>query len=177
MPKNPKITDNDQKIFAEAMRGVKKLKQTKIVSPTPQTKTKSKIKPSNNAPIPQYYFSDYEKFELVGSEDKLEFFRTGIQHKIIRNLRKGQYNVEAVLDLHGKTIEEANQTLGAFLTYCQRNGIRHVIIIHGKGRSHNKPIIKNKLNHWLRQTEQVLAFCSATPKDGGSGALYVLLRR
>ena len=96
---------------------------------------------------------------------------------MIRNLRKGQYNAEAVLDLHGKTIEEAREILGHFLLNCQRKGIRHVIIIHGKGRSHSKPIIKNKLNHWLCQTEHVLAFCSATAQDGGTGALYILLRR
>lgn len=178
MAKKNTITEEDKNTFRNAMRGVKPLIQTKTPTESSyQPKKPIKMRSIEEEPEPTYYFSDYEKLELVGTEDKLEFFRSGIQHKIIRNLRKGQYNVEAVLDLHGKTIEEARETLGKFLSYCQQNGIRHVIIIHGKGRSHSKPIIKNKLNHWLRQTEQVLAFCSAAPKDGSSGALYVLLRR
>jgi DNA-nicking Smr family endonuclease len=75
------------------------------------------------------------------------------------------------------TAEDAKNALSHFLAACKRNGIRHVLMIHGKGRSNRKPILKNKLNHWLRQTDDVLAFCSAMSKDGSSGALYVLLRR
>jgi DNA-nicking Smr family endonuclease len=177
MAKKINITEDDKKAFADAMRGVKRLNHTKTILPALKTQKKSKIMPIHEESDSTFVFSDYEKLELVGTDDRLEFFRSGIQHKIIRNLRKGQYNVEAVLDLHGKTIEEARQILGQFLSYCQRNGMRHVIMIHGKGRENNKPIIKNKLNLWLRQTEQVLGFCSATPKDGSTGALYVLLRR
>jgi DNA-nicking Smr family endonuclease len=177
MSKKSTLSEDDQQAFAEAMRGVKPLKHTKVNVPAPAPKKMRKINTELLDSEPDFYFSDYEKHELVDSEAKLEFYRPGIQHKIIRNLRKGQYNAEAVLDLHGNTVEEARIILGQFLSYCQQNGIRHVIIIHGKGRSHSKPIIKNKLNHWLRQTEQVLAFCSATKKDGSHGALYVLLRR
>lgn len=181
MTKKNTISEEDKNLFATAMRGVKPLIQKKTISPTTSPQKPSQKSPKINStikePEPLIFFSDYEKLEAVGSDDKLEFFRPGIQHKMIRNLRKGQYNAEAVLDLHGKTIEEAREILSHFLLNCQRKGIRHVIIIHGKGRSHSKPIIKNKLNHWLRQTEHVLAFCSATAQDGGTGALYILLRR
>ena len=81
------------------------------------------------------------------------------------------------MDLHGKTVEESKIALSRFLMQCQAKGIRHVLIIHGKGHKMGKPILKNKLNHWLRQIDDVLAFCSATAKEGRSGALYVLLRR
>jgi len=164
-------------MFAAAMQGVKRIIQKKTISPEAPPKKTFKTTLIFKESEPPLFFSDYEKLDSVGSEDKLDFFRPGIQHKMIRNLRKGQYNAEAVLDLHGKTIEEAREILSHFLLNCQRKGIRHVMIIHGKGRSHSKPIIKNKLNHWLRQTEYVLAFCSATAQDGGTGALYILLRR
>lgn len=176
MAKKTEISSDDQKIFREAMRGVKRLSHNKILPP--KTPVIHKIKPKLNVEDEEtIHFSDFAKLELVYSEDKLEFSRSGIQHKILRNLRGGQYNVEAVLDLHGKTVEEARQSLGRFLLKCKQNKIRHALLIHGKGRSHSKPILKNKLNNWLRQIDDVLAFCSATPKDGGNGALYVLLRR
>ncbi|MBV8803143.1 MAG: Smr/MutS family protein [Gammaproteobacteria bacterium] len=177
MSKKNTISEDDKNIFAAAMRGVKRIIPKKTIPPIASSQKINKINPIQKESEPSLFFSDYEKMEAVGSEDRLEFFRPGIQHKMIRNLRKGQYNAEAVLDLHGKTIEEAREILSLFLLDCQRKGIRHVIIIHGKGRSHSKPIIKNKLNHWLRQTEHVLAFCSATAQDGGTGALYILLRR
>ena len=69
--------------------------------------------------------------------------------------------------------------LAAFLDRCGHRGARCVHIIHGKGHgsSNQGPVLKNKVNAWLRQREEVLAFCSAQPKDGGTGAVYVLLRR
>ena len=66
----------------------------------------------------------------------------------------------------------------AFMQECRQFGYRHVIIIHGKGyRSQGRPVIKPMVNRWLRQDDEVLAFCSARPKDGGTGAVYVLLRK
>lgn len=177
MTKKTKISDEDKALFRDAVRGVKRITHSKIVS-EPKPAGTRRIQPdTKETNSTQFQFSDFEKLEPVGSEDLLNYARPGIQHKILRNLRTGQYNVEAVLDLHGKTVEEARIALGKFLMRCKREGIRHVLMIHGKGRENSKPILKNKLNHWLRQTEEVLAFCSATAKDGRGGALYVLLRR
>jgi len=176
MAKKSDISDEDKAIFREAMQGVKRLSFTKVIIPPkkPAIKVPQSKEPSTDENI--FIFSDYEKFDLVGSEDLLQYARSGLQHKILRNLRRGQYNIEATLDLHGMTADDAKCALSHFLTACKRNGIRHVLMIHGKGRGNSKPILKNKLNHWLRQTDDVLAFCSAMSKDGSSGALYVLLR-
>jgi len=177
IPKNT-LSPEDQAAFRDAMQGVKPL----------VTPTKTKLKPRNQPEIRKrkitledeatdnYPFSDYEKLPPVSSEDILEFSRPGVQHKMLRKLRQGQYNVNAILDLHGKTSEEARESLSHFLLACQKKGLRYVMIIHGKSRGSGKPILKNKLNHWLRQTDQVIAFHSATQRDGSSGALYVLLR-
>lgn len=177
MTKKPQITEEDKAAFQEAVRGVKRITQTKIIPPHQTAKTRPRQARQDEPDATQFVFSDYEKLEIVGSEDTLEFSRPGLQHKILRKLRLGQYNIEATLDLHGQTVEGARQTLSRFLLRCQKAGIRHVLIIHGKGHGMSKPILKNKLNHWLRQTEEVLAFCSAAAKDGRGGALYVLLRR
>ena len=110
--------------------------------------------------------------------DVLSFSRGGLQFNALKKLRQGKNTVEAALDLHGMTVEQARKKLLQFLAECEEQGIRHIIIIHGKGfRSASKPVIKPMVNRWLRTTEQVLAFHTAQPKDGGSGAVYVLLKK
>jgi DNA-nicking Smr family endonuclease len=73
----------------------------------------------------------------------------------------------------------ARYALAGFLEKCERNNIRSVRIIHGKGRGsyHKEPVLKGKVNTWLQQREDVLAFCSARSADGGTGAVYVLLKQ
>lgn len=172
-----KKNDADKLAFQKAMQGVKPLKHSKIVTPsfvpTPNKKNTSRDEPDTT----DFQFSDYEKLPGVKSDEKIYYACSGLQDKTLRKFRQGQYTIEAILDLHGKTVAEARELLIQFLTQCQLNGVRYVLMIHGKGRSLKEPILKNKLNHWLRQTEQVLAFCSALAKDGGQGALYVLLKR
>lgn len=177
MTKKTNLTQDDKETFITAMRGVKALKQTKIHHKTTPPKPKLIKQPLDIEDDESIPLSDFDKMEQVDSETLLEFARSGIQHKILRKLRNGQYNVEAKLDMHGMTVDQARMALSRFLSACRRDNIRHVLIIHGKGRGFSTPILKNKLNNWLRQTEQVLAFTSATVKDGCSGALYVLLRR
>lgn len=178
MVKKNETDDEDKIAFDEAMRGVKRIPLSKKIHQktiSPMRRPKSQFE--KNEAEETWFFSDFETLEPVGSEDRLTFSRSSISYKILRKLYKGQYNKEAVLDLHGLTVEEARLALSQFLEKCRQNKIRHVLIIHGKGRGKTKPILKNKLNHWLRQTEIVLAFCSAEGRDGSSGALYVLLRR
>jgi|SRR5580700_1981993 DNA-nicking Smr family endonuclease len=177
MAKKSDLSDDDKAIFRDAMRGVKRLSHTKVTTSPKKTQVRHRLRENETHNDDGFIFSDYEKLDPVSSEDLLQYACNGLQHKILRNLRRGQYNIEATLDLHGMTVDEAKSSLSQFLAICKRNGIRHVLMIHGKGRSHSKPILKNKLNHWLRQTNDVLAFCSALAKDGSSGALYVLLRR
>jgi DNA-nicking Smr family endonuclease len=77
------------------------------------------------------------------------------------------------------TVPMARQALSAFLQTCQLKAARCVRIIHGKGRNsqHGLPVLKHKLNKWLQQRNEVLAFCSARQTDGGTGAVYVLLKQ
>lgn len=120
---------------------------------------------------------DYDPAELETGEE-LVFARPGLQHSVLRKLRRGQYSVGAELDLHGMTVTEARPALAQFLLDCRQRHVRCVRIVHGKGHgSHQKrPVLKVKVNSWLRQRDEVLAFCSARIADGGTGAVYVLLR-
>jgi DNA-nicking Smr family endonuclease len=114
----------------------------------------------------------------VETTEFLLFARPGIQNRVVHDLQRGSIDVELELDLHGLTVEVARRVLMAFLDDCGRMRVRCARIIHGKGfrSAGQQPILKCKVNYWLRLREEVLAFCSATGRDGGTGATYVLLR-
>ena len=120
----------------------------------------------------------YDPTELQQG-DMMSYYRPGIQLKVFRKLRAGQYRTAAELDLHGLNALQAKQMMLAFLHTIQPGMGDCVRIIHGKGNrsDHRGPVLKTKINHWLRQHDRVLAFHSARPVDGGTGAVYVLLRR
>jgi DNA-nicking Smr family endonuclease len=119
----------------------------------------------------------YSEHEIETSE-VLDFARPGIQQRLMHDLRRGYLEIGAELDLHGLTVRCAREELNLFLAACQERRIRVARIIHGKGcRSEGRqPVLKQKLNLWLRQREDVLAFTSAPRHDGGTGAAYILLR-
>ena len=114
----------------------------------------------------------------VETQEFLLFARPGVQRRLLADLQRGAIEVGLEVDLHGLTVDLARRTLSEFLSECAHRRIRCVRIIHGKGRrsSGHQPILKQKVNYWLRLYDQVLAFCSATRRDGGTGAVYVLLR-
>jgi len=180
MPDKDKISDADKQLFREQMKGTRKLD----VDPVPPSQTK---KPSprpnqllkDEQQVLDDMFSDDFQPEEVETGDELLFFRPGLQTKLIRQLRRGQHPISAELDLHGLIVKQARIALADFLKDCLRHNDRCVRIIHGKGHGSKQklPVLKNKVNNWLQQRDEVLAFCSARPVDGGSGAVYVLLKR
>jgi DNA-nicking Smr family endonuclease len=111
--------------------------------------------------------------------DELLFKAPGLQERVLRKLRRGQFVVGMEIDLHGMTTAIAKQAVTEFLTTARNAGHSCVRIVHGKGNGSRakQPVLKGKLDHWLRLRKEVLAFCSARPVDGGTGAVYVLLKR
>jgi DNA-nicking Smr family endonuclease len=178
MPKKTKTSSEDIELFLAAIKGTtplaqKKIRQSKIAPPI---KHKVKIRDEQDAPQELFQFRDDDYLPPIRSEDPLSYKKAGVPDKTLRKLRKGQYNVEARLDLHGMTIEKARIAVDHFLQQCLLTGISVALIIHGKGMHSQMPILKNKLNNWLPSTDIVLAFCSALPQHGGLGAAYVLLK-
>jgi DNA-nicking Smr family endonuclease len=174
MAKNT-VDPNDLAAFFDAMRDVTPLKHNKkpLNRPASHPRKKAVLKEEREL---AFHFEDDPHAEPILSDTILSFKKTNIADKILRNLKKGQYNIEARLDLHGMTIQEAEIALSHFFETCLTQKYRVVLIISGKGKNHYAPVLKNKLNQWLRQFAPVLAFCSALPRHGGTGALYVLLK-
>jgi DNA-nicking Smr family endonuclease len=128
----------------------------------------------DEATLAQDQYSDHE----IETGDLLYFARPGVQNRLMHDLQRGYLEIGGELDLHGLTVRYARADLEDFLKQCHQRRIRCVRIIHGKGHGSEdrQPVLKHKLNIWLRQREDVLAFTSATRRDGGTGAAYVLLR-
>jgi len=115
----------------------------------------------------------------VGAEDELYWARDGVQDGQMRKLKAGQVAFEGSLDLHGMTVEKARETLWDFFAEAARYEVRCVRVTHGKAArlDGKRPMIKSHVNTWLRQHPQVLGFTSCLAKHGGTGAVYVLLKR
>lgn len=113
------------------------------------------------------------------SGEELSFRRPHVPPRVLKDLRRGRYAVQDELDLHGMTANEARPALRAFMSDVLLHGHRCVRIVHGKGLRSGPggPVLKAKLNRWLPQWSEVLAFVTAPARDGGAGAVYVLLAR
>ncbi len=110
--------------------------------------------------------------------DDYHFRREGIRKRLFRQLKRGQLSVGDTIDLHGMNREVALSKLQQFMNYSQRRGSECVLVVHGKGiKSEHQAVLKPSVPVWLKQMPEVLAYCPALPRHGGSGALYVLLRR
>jgi DNA-nicking Smr family endonuclease len=121
-------------------------------------------------------------FDIADSDEYIEGIAPGIDKRLLRRLRKGDYAVQGHLDLHGMTSEEARVEVETLVESALVAGKRCLLIIHGRGLNSkdNIPVLKERLKVWLtrgRIARRVLAFATARPSDGGAGAVYVLLRR
>lgn len=117
--------------------------------------------------------------EELETGEELYFARPGTSRATMRKLRRGEFVVEAEIDLHGLNTKESLERLTAFFADAKGAGIRCARIVHGKGlRSpDSRPVLKLQADQWLRRRNDVLGFCSARPEDGGTGAMYVLLQK
>ena len=170
---------DDIDLFRQEIGDIEHLTQDKITPVTKPIDAKAAVQRRSIDRKESKLADIYEPNDLVGSEESLIFRRSGIQERQLSRLRGGQIKMDAELDLHGMTIPVAHQALVNFIADCVSYNIRSARLIHGKGWSskHHKPILKTKLNHWLCDMDNVLAFCSARIEDGGTGALYLLLRK
>ncbi|MGD8558908.1 MAG: Smr/MutS family protein [Gammaproteobacteria bacterium] len=169
--------DNDDDLFRQLMGGVKPLSQDKI-DPDSAPKPRKTKRSDQQAPKPMA-FTEREYLAPVAADAVLSFARSGVQQKIISKLKKGQFVVERKIDLHGSTIEQAGAKLQHALDMAHAHQERCLLVVHGRGKGSfdNKPAIKTHVNQWLRDSDNVIAFHSAPTQQGGTGAVFVLLRR
>ena len=179
MARNSKPSPEDRALFRNAIGPVKRLNNDRVDltpdRPTPYPRSTE----ADERQVLDDMISDYFEPADMDTGEEIIYRREGIQQNVMRKLRRGQFRVSAVLDLHGMSVDAARKSLIAFLRNARHDSMTCVRIIHGKGNRsrHKGPVIKHKLNHWLRQRDEVLAFCSARPVDGGTGAIYLLLKR
>jgi DNA-nicking Smr family endonuclease len=171
--------DDDAALFRNAVRGVAPLADSGRISPSPKSHPPPRPR---QAPGEQHAelndnLSDFVSLEIAAG-DEWSFMRPGISRQTLRRLRRGYWSVEAQLDLHGFTRDEARMELAHFLDNSVRHGLRCIRVIHGKGRSsrNGEPVLKARVGSWLSQRCEVLAFCQTKPEEDGSGALLVLLK-
>ncbi|MBU2550265.1 MAG: Smr/MutS family protein [Proteobacteria bacterium] len=120
-------------------------------------------------------------FDLIDTDEYLEGYIRGIHPVLLEKLRQGHFSVQAHLDLHGLTVREADEAIGAFIVEAVGLGYRCVLLVHGRGLNSKDhiPVLKKRMEILLRRgrlRKHILAFTSARPHDGGAGASYVLLR-
>ncbi|HWP64487.1 MAG TPA: Smr/MutS family protein, partial [Candidatus Limnocylindria bacterium] len=121
-------------------------------------------------------------FDVTDTREYVEGVVKGLDPRVVRQLRRGEYAWQAHVDLHGLTAAEARAAVERFLVESLRAGHRCVLVVHGRGHNSKDrtPVLKEKLVSWLARSalsRMVLAFTTARPHDGGAGAMYVLLRR
>ena len=120
---------------------------------------------------------EFDVETLLDTDEALSFRRPGLGPDVVRKLRRGQWQLQGQLDLHGLRREDARLALAEFIRHAHKSGWRCVRVIHGKGLGSpgKTPVLKNRVHSWLVQKKEVLAFVQARPADGGAGALVVLL--
>ncbi len=168
-------TDDDSDAFRQAIGPVKPIRHDRAT-----------LKLEKPAPIARFTRADEQDVLVeslndpsiwMESGDEVQFCRIGIKSPVLRKLKRGQYSVYEEIDLHGLNASDAKQAVFNFLKEARNKRWGCVRIIHGKGKRsfQGLPVLKPKVVKWLQRTDIVIAFCTAAPKDGGTGALYVLL--
>ncbi len=176
--------DDDKVLFMQAMHGVQQLDDKNVRPPAgaskptrPDAATLSKRAAAQGGDAVDLGagLSDMQALlNPVASEAYLSYKQPTLQNKVFNQLKQGKLRWYDAVDIHGSTIEESRTAVMQLLSQAKQNNETVVKIVHGKG---SEAILKTCVNGWLRQIPEVLAFCSAPPKDGGNGAVLVLLKK
>jgi DNA-nicking Smr family endonuclease len=171
------MADDDEKAFRAAMRDVRPLPRHRPRPATPRPRAVARFTRAEASSVLHDSLELPEDASMLESGDELAFARPDVSRDLVRKLRRGQWAIQAEIDLHGLTRRAAYDALRNFIGESAARGLRCVRVIHGKGRRSGSrgPVIKRVVDLWLRRIEPVLAFVSARPMDGGTGAVYVLL--
>jgi len=179
--------DQELEAFLEAMDGVSPIPHERKKAMRPWT---SRIKPSHPPPDDQKTAMAHlhglvkgsVELDITFSDEYIEGAVKGFSRKLMKKLKRGELPVQDHIDLHGHTKQEAEEAVRDFVYRSYRGGLRCILIVHGRGLNSpdSFPVLKEGLPLWLgrgKAGKLVLAFSTARPYDGGTGATYVLLRK
>lgn len=174
---------NDDDLFRQEMADVVPIKSDKRVTPAngPRKETlREKLRRGaamDDASDPNP-LSLPEQVPQVGPYDIVGLKKNGVQEGVYRKLRLGKYEAKNVLDLHRVRLKDARKQVYQFLAEAHEEGLRTVLISHGKGEHSARPgVLKSHVIYWLEESPMVLAFHSAPQNKGGAGATYVMVRK
>jgi DNA-nicking Smr family endonuclease len=185
-PPSPAATPDDGDLFHREMAGVRPLSPAarSRVAPLPPAPAERAVTDPDAEALAELsdLVTGSGPFDLADSVEFVEGAVAGLDRRLVRRLRAGDFAYQSHLDLHGMIADEARSAIDRFLNTAHQKGQRCVLIIHGRGLNSKDqvPVLKNRVTTWLARgawARLVLAFTSARPCDGGAGALYVLLRR
>jgi DNA-nicking Smr family endonuclease len=167
-------SDEPHDDFRKAVADVKPLRHRKRVAPerTAAAPVPRQRQRDEAAALAESLAGPLSVDDALESGEELSYLREGLARETLRRLRRGHWAIQDAVDLHGLTRDQAAGLVVEFLNHCLARRLRCVRIVHGKGLG----ILKAKLGKWLPRREEVLAFCQAPAREGGGGALLVLLR-
>jgi len=172
--------EHQRRLFADSVGPVTHLPAHGLA---PQTVTRPEPLPrqreaDEQAALQQALSDEVDIESLLLTDDGLSFHRSGVGPDVVARLRRGHWSIQGELDLHGLRREEARDELAGFMKEAARRGWRCLRVVHGKGLGSpgRQPVLKAKVQRWLGQHADVLAFTQASAPQGGAGALIVLLR-
>ncbi len=174
------MTDDDIDLFRQAVSGAKRLRaEVRAADNRRKPKPRARFAAAEREQVMRESLAPGGDHSQLDHADNLFYRRPSVAQRTMRKLARGRFSVQAEIDLHGMTVAEAKPRLADFLQHSARHGRLCVRIIHGKGlgSGHRGPVLKMSVSRWLRQWDVVLAFVSARQADGGTGAVYVLLRQ
>ena len=174
-----KRAEAERNLFTRAVGKVAPIANQERVWSPPQRPTPRPLQQDldDEAVMHECMSDEFDISTLLDADDQLSFRRPGISTDVTRKLRKGEWSIQGQIDLHGLRSDEARNAMGQFIRDAKRMGWRCVRVVHGKGLGSpgKEPVLKSKVQRWLVQKKEVLAFVQAKPSDGGGGALVVLL--
>jgi DNA-nicking Smr family endonuclease len=174
--------EDDMSLFLSAMDGVEQITE-RGEAPVPNPRLPEIIDENAEALAElAEMVAGQGDFTVADTDEYIEGAAPGIDARLLRSLRRGDFTLQGRLDLHGMTQLQAKEAVDRFLTDSRRTNKRCVLIVHGRGLNSpdQVPVLKERMREWLNQKrlgKTVLAFATARPQDGGTGAVYVLLRR
>ena len=169
--------DEDARLFRRAMSDTKPLQSEQRAPVPPRAKPVARLRRRDEAAVLQESLQADVDTSNLQSGDSLRFNRPQVGKRTMRKLARGSFAVQAEIDLHGMTTGEAREALRQFIADARLRDFRCVRVVHGKGLGSGTrgPVLKRKVDTWLRRWDAVLAFVSTRQVDGGTGAVYVLL--
>jgi len=169
----------ERRLFADTVGPVQPLKDRRLAElPRPRPAPLPLQRVLDEQSVLREALSDEMDVEsLLETDEALSFRRPGVGPDVPRRLRRGEWTIQAQIDLHGLRRDEARERLSEFIREAAHQGLRCVRVVHGKGHGSpgKSPVLKGKVRAWLVQKNEVMAFTQARASEGGAGALVVLL--